>query len=432
MVALVSHLWQSTVFAVLAGLLTLLFGRNRASVRYWIWFAALLKFLIPFALLMGIGGWFSWLQAPSGGNDAVAVFNVLFRSSPLPSVPKPISTIMVAAWLAGAVFVLARWAREWQRLAGVVKSAEPIVEGPVYDALQRLEQNPGRRARAALVCTSHHLEPGVIGIWTPTLVWPRHLSKALTNEQTETIVAHEVVHITRRDNLLACVQMIATAAFWFHPIVWWIGSRLIEERERACDERVVAQGQSPAAYSAGILKICIQSPLAIVSGVTGGRLKQRIARIMRNEPAAPLDLARKIALLLAVLFIGFVPMVAGMSARLPRHVPDARPSAAGAPVQDDADVHRPGGDITTPRLIREVKPDYSERAKNEKIQGDVMMECVVKADGTIGDVKIVKTLDPELDQAAMEAAKQWLFDPGTRGGKPVNVLVTIQITFTLK
>jgi periplasmic protein TonB len=60
------------------------------------------------------------------------------------------------------------------------------------------------------------------------------------------------------------------------------------------------------------------------------------------------------------------------------------------------------------------------------------MECVVKADGTVGDKKVVKSLDPDLDQAALDAASQWLFEPGTRDGKPVNVLVTIAMAFTLK
>jgi protein TonB len=56
----------------------------------------------------------------------------------------------------------------------------------------------------------------------------------------------------------------------------------------------------------------------------------------------------------------------------------------------------------------------------------------VKADGTVGDTKIVKSLDPDLDQAALDAAAQWLFEPGTRDGKPVDVLVTITMAFTLK
>ncbi len=68
----------------------------------------------------------------------------------------------------------------------------------------------------------------------------------------------------------------------------------------------------------------------------------------------------------------------------------------------------------------------------DKIEGEVIMECVVKADGKVGDIRIVKSLDPDLDQAAIDAASQWEFDPGTKNGKPVDVLVTITIGFTLK
>jgi protein TonB len=95
-------------------------------------------------------------------------------------------------------------------------------------------------------------------------------------------------------------------------------------------------------------------------------------------------------------------------------------------------VHRPGADVTVPKLLREVKPQYSARAIQDKVEGEVLMECVVKADGTVGDIKIVKELHPDLDQAAKDAASQWLFEPGKRDGKPVNVLVTITIAFTLK
>jgi protein TonB len=68
----------------------------------------------------------------------------------------------------------------------------------------------------------------------------------------------------------------------------------------------------------------------------------------------------------------------------------------------------------------------------EKVQGEVVMECVVKADGTVGDKKVVKSLHPDLDQAALSAAEQWVFEPGKRDGQPVDVRVTITMAFTLK
>lgn len=89
--------------------------------------------------------------------------------------------------------------------------------------------------------------------------------------------------------------------------------------------------------------------------------------------------------------------------------------------------------VTIPRLIKDVKPQYTADAMRAKIQGRVMVECVVLTDGTVGDVRVIRSLDVTygLDQEAIKAAKQWKFAPGTRNGEPVPVLVSIELTFTL-
>ncbi len=96
--------------------------------------------------------------------------------------------------------------------------------------------------------------------------------------------------------------------------------------------------------------------------------------------------------------------------------------------------YRPGNGIQNPEKIREVKPQYTAEAMRAKIQGTVIVECVVLPDGTVGDVQVVKSLDATfgLDQEAVKAAKQWRFIPGRKGGVPVPVLVTIELTFTLR
>jgi TonB family protein len=97
-------------------------------------------------------------------------------------------------------------------------------------------------------------------------------------------------------------------------------------------------------------------------------------------------------------------------------------------------VYRPGSGVTLPTKLREVKPAYTSDAMRAKVQGTVLLQCVVRPDGTVGDVEIVKSLDPVfgLDQEAVKAAKQWLFRPGTRFGEAVPVLITIELTFTLR
>ena len=96
--------------------------------------------------------------------------------------------------------------------------------------------------------------------------------------------------------------------------------------------------------------------------------------------------------------------------------------------------YRPGNGVQLPQPLREVKPQYTADAMRAKVQGTVLLECVVLPDGSVGSVEIVRSLDSTfgLDQEAIKAAKQWRFRPGTRFGEPVAVLVTIELTFTLR
>jgi periplasmic protein TonB len=96
--------------------------------------------------------------------------------------------------------------------------------------------------------------------------------------------------------------------------------------------------------------------------------------------------------------------------------------------------YRPGNGVETPRLLREVKPQYTAQAMRAKIQGEVLLECIVQPDGSVGNIRVVRSLDASfgLDQEAIKAARQWRFQPGTKQGQPVPVLVTIAIAFTLR
>ena len=108
------------------------------------------------------------------------------------------------------------------------------------------------------------------------------------------------------------------------------------------------------------------------------------------------------------------------------------PIAASAKQAGETRVYKPGDGVSAPILVKEVKPQYNPEAKQAKIEGSVTLECVVETDGAVGEVHVTKSLDPGLDQEAIKAAKQWRFEPGTKDGKPVPVLITLEMTFTLR
>ena len=93
---------------------------------------------------------------------------------------------------------------------------------------------------------------------------------------------------------------------------------------------------------------------------------------------------------------------------------------------------RPGAGITPPRLLREVKPDYSDEARRASVEGEVVLEIVVRQDGSVGDVRYIRRLGSGLDQRAVEAVRRWRFAPALRHGVPVDVMVEVAVEFRLR
>ena len=270
--ALGNHLWQSTAVAALAGLLTLMLRKHGAHVRYWVWFTASVKFLVPFSLLVSLGSAVKWPSAkPTAASHSIVVVATQIAqpfviSSPSSLKPSSVGTMrlyapsmLFIAWLAGFLTVVTLWARSWLRMRAIIRGASPLVIPPNIHAM----------ASPAL------LEPSVFGIFRPVLLLPHDIQERLSEEQLHSVVAHEMCHIRRRDNLLSSLHMTVAAIFWFYPVMWWLGARLLEQRERACDEQVVRQGSDPHAYAEGILRVCksyLESPLRCASGVSGANL----------------------------------------------------------------------------------------------------------------------------------------------------------------
>jgi hypothetical protein len=157
-------------------------------------------------------------------------------------------------------------------------------------------------------------EPGVVGIQRPRLLLPEGIVEHLTPAQLRSLIAHERCHIRCHDNLVAAVHMVVEAIFWFHPVVWWIQARLVDERERACDEAVLRTGTRPQDYAEGILEVCRQSVgvrLACVAGVSGSNLRARVEAIMRSEIGRPMTPGRRWALALAAVTAVVAPVAGG-------------------------------------------------------------------------------------------------------------------------
>jgi TonB family protein len=223
--------------------------------------------------------------------------------------------------------VLLVWTIRWRRVAAVARSGSPLSSGRELALLRRLEAARGIARPTALVTTDAAVEPGVFGIVKPVLLWPQTIADHLSDRQIEAILAHEVSHVRRRDNLAAAMHMVVQAVFWFHPLVWWLGARLVDERERACDEDVIRAGAEPQVYAEGILRTCefyVESPMACVTGVTGSDLKKRIEQIMRGHETLRLGTPKRLLLSAAAVAALVAPVIVGAATAPPRRAPFER------------------------------------------------------------------------------------------------------------
>lgn len=429
--ALGNHLWQSTLFAIAAGLLTLSLGKNHARTRCQLWLAASLKFLFPFSMLVAVGNKLLWPRSSIGTNAGfyftLEQFNQPFTQPAAPAVSTAahatffsnfshlLPILLPAVWLSGSLAVILIWSARWQRVSAVIRQSVPQLDGREVETLRRLEQNVGIQKRIELLSSRASLEPGIFGIMRPVLIWPEGISARLSGAHVEAILAHEVCHVRRRDNLVAALHMFVQAIFWFHPLVWWLGTRLIEERERACDEEVLQSGSNRQIYAECILKICefcVASPLSCVSGVTGADLKKRISRILTEHVSHDLTFVKKLLLSAAAALVITVPLALGLlSASQTRATSRAQESTA-APVYEvvsfkSSSMASDSSGITPARIL--VKPDRFT-VTNFTLSALIRSAYGVRSFQIVGAPSWINSekydIDAKLDKSAIDKEKR--------------------------
>jgi bla regulator protein BlaR1 len=344
-----NHLWQSTVCAVAAAPLTWVLRRNRAQVRYCVWLAVSLKFLVPFSLLVVSAAWLAPPAATRVGSflPAVEQASPLALATAVDKIGRPFSGVRPATraerrppvrtapalafaavisgiWLVGCSVVTVVWLSRWRRAAAIVRRAAPLTDGREGRALARIRARWASSPALRVVRSEARVEPGVFGIFHPVLVWPQAITAYLSDSQLEAILVHELSHVRRRDNLVAAIHALVQAAFWFHPILWWIGARLVAERERACDEEVVRLGADPHVYAESILEACrfsFETPRLLLAGATASDLQTRLESILENPSIRPLGGMKRLLLAATALAAVAVPFATGIAATRLRAAP---------------------------------------------------------------------------------------------------------------
>ena len=382
----------------------------RPSLGFW-QSAVAVSLLLPFA------GWHNG----SAGRLLESTATFVAASTPVTALAE--RGVDVTQWLllaiaAGIVARLLWLGLGFVRLRGIIAHAVPAP--PSLDAMAA-ELSASLAARASLAVTDEIGTPATVGVRRAIVLLPRRVLD-LPPAVQRAVIAHELVHVRRRDWLHTIAEECWCAVLWFHPAARIVALRLSLARETVVDEITIRATRDRRAYAEALLAFSNPQPHvpAITPLIGRHSLSQRIALIAEEEV-----MSRYRTLVSAAL--AFTLSGAAVTAAV-----TAFPLTAPA---QTTTVYRPGDGITLPTVVHEVKPGYTREAMDRKIQGSVWLRG-----GRAGDRRCRRCAEsaapwmPEygLDRQAIKATKQWKFKPGTKDGKPVAVEVTIEMTFTLK
>ena len=390
MTLIISLLAKATVLLLVAGVASLALRRSSAAARHLVWTLALASLLVLPAL--------PWLlpaiPPPAALVESTAAVFELDAAAGRAAGWQWRDGIAVA-WLAGFLGLLARLAVGTAAVRRLARRAEPA----------------GSEGTARVLIAQGAAVPMTWGWRRPVVLLPAG-SREWSDDLRRSVLLHELAHVERGDWLTRMLAQAACALYWFHPLAWLALRELVKESERACDDAVLRGGARASDYASHLLAVAHLAPrgsgaaaaVASVAMIRPSQLEGRLIAILdaaRSRRAVP---ARSIA------------MAALAAATL------VLPLAAMRPAPQE---------VTAPRAIHKVNPRYTDAAKQAKIEGSVELSVEIDKEGKPGIVQVLKTLDPGLDESAIEAVRQWRWEPGKKDGEPVAVRAQVMIHFSL-
>lgn len=425
-------LWETTAIAIVLAAFRVWTRARRPAHDYT---AALVAFAAAFAIAAAVPVLLTW-RAAVAASSTTLITRTAASSLALTSLnaawlrdvlQRPVTDrfLAVAAllWAGGLLVRVVRFAGGWWLARSMTRHARPM-DDPALESLIVDLARRGGVTRHVRLLESDGEAPVVIGQRNPVLLMPRTAVLRLSREQLAAVVAHEVAHIRRGDYAVNLLHSVAELPLFFSPAVAWMSRCIRDAREFCCDEEAATRIGDTRTYVEALTYLAAGTTrrMRAAVSISGPRLITRVRRLLQEDTMPRLNRLRFVTLgtaLILVLFSGLQVSVA---------------SASKVRRQSDATIYKPTDPgVTQPVLVHEVKPVYTDDAKRRRVQGNVELEAVITTDGAVrDDVRVTKSLDADLDAQAVKAAKQWLFKPATKDGKPVNVRVDIEMTFTLK
>ncbi|MUV14753.1 M56 family metallopeptidase [Noviluteimonas gilva] len=282
--ALLHAVWQAALIGVAAALGLRAMTRASAATRHLVGMGFLLAMLVVPALQFVLG--FSDPRALDPMPWATIGAPTLADAGALVRQTSPIAAWIVLPWMLGVAAMLLRHVAGLRALSAMERA--PHVSLPLHwqQRVESLRRTLGI-TRDVIVRVSNDVVTPCAARWLRPIVFvPAGLLARAPADQLEALLAHELAHVARKDWLWNGVQCGVETVLFFHPAVWWLGKRIRQEREHACDDLAVAACGNPIALAEALAALAAQrhalAPPTLAA--TGGSLMPRITRLLSVPP----------------------------------------------------------------------------------------------------------------------------------------------------
>ena len=316
-------------------------------------------------------------------------------------------------WSLGVLLFSLRLVWATRQISALRRQAQPA-EAAVLAIVGNLQERMKLRRPARVLVSAVADCPSVVGWIRPVLLLPTATVLGLTPQQLEAVLAHELAHILRYDYLVNMLQTVVETLLFYHPAVWWASARIRQERELCCDDLAVECCGNALCYARALTRLerLRATTPRLALGSAGGSLLYRIQRLAGDKgwQRGPSKLAGILALSLGLCCFALnMPWARGQQpdARAPEPAP-----AVEASVPDEPNVQV---DVGGASVIHRDDVEYPEAAVEKGIQGTVVVEATLDAEGLVNDARVLSG-PLELRKAALESVLQWRFTHGAAGG----------------
>ena len=290
---------------------------------------------------------------------------------------------------------------------------------------------------AKAIASDQVRSPITIGFRKPLILVPSGLVQTADRSTLLAIVGHEMAHIKRKDFLVNLLAQVLLIPVQFHPLIWYLVGRMRQQCELACDELVTGSLMSKRAYAKRLLDVAAES-------IQGGTrrpqlafgtdsLEERIGALVAPSRRVHLPWIQRLITISACSIL----LIAGVGTGLVFVRAQDKPTTAGQEQatgnSNEVVVNISDKRVTPPKVLDQTIPSYTEEARSRRVEGIVLLECIIRTNGRATDFRLLRRLGSGLDEAAVkEISDNWKFTPATLKGKPVSVRAKIEVTFNLR